>query len=341
MDRLVPGDSAGRGVVGDPPESRRRLSRFRPGRWSSVLLLLLLAFGFWMLLRPVTTEDGEPSCGSRPAIMVAFGRSTGAQSPNDADWCRDEARSAVGGGVMVVVLSTAVILMWWVRPSRWLRRDRAALGREHAKHPRTEYVLTDAAGALIAVIRPAFDVRVDAPAWRKDSEPWGVAIGSPGGDPALFVAAGVERKGRMNYRLGPTNVWVTPGILAGSVSVGLRGTRQFTYSSATQQGQVRRIPGSSRAWSVVDVSGLELARITSRQLVSSPATSDQDRAPQRGLLPTIRADFREAFVGCRRMCEVTEFGASFDWNEHGLLVALAALCDKKVQTCSGPANTGL
>lgn len=196
-----------------------------------------------------------------------------------------------------------------VPPARRSRKDR-----------RVEYILSDSTGALIAVVRPLPHVMVDLPTWYTGGDiPCGVGIRKPGDPPELLIAlnAGVLR--------ASARVWVAPGKLLGIVRFGaspkftrrLRFKRNCTCERpprncicGTRRGRVRPISGSIATWSVNDGSGQQVAGITSRPFDSSAVTT-----PKKPLM----------------VCEVIEASPDRDWDQHGLLVALAAMCDQRVR----------
>jgi hypothetical protein len=193
--------------------------------------------------------------------------------------------------------------------------------RRSRKDRQVEYILSDLTGALIAVVRPLPHVMVDLPTWYTGGDlPYGVGIRKPGHAPELLLHLnpGVLR--------ASARVRVAPGNLVGIVRFGysprysrrLRFKRNCTCERppqecicGTRQGRVRPISGSKATWTVHDVSGQQVAGITSRSFDSSVVTT-----PKKPLM----------------VCEVIEASPDLDWNQHGLLVALAAMCDERVRT---------
>jgi hypothetical protein len=233
----------------------------------------------------------------------------------------------VFGTIALLAIPMVLVGAWGSRPPR-----------------RTEYVLSDAAGAQIAVVRPRPRQWVDEPAW-STKQHCRVGIGKPGDTPALLL---VRDK-------SSTQVWVAPGRLLGIVKYGVprRLSRRLRFSNypgdhqagspvpvmtGSQEGRVRPISGPNVTWSIDDVSGLQVACITSRSFVSSAVT----KTSQDGVR-TLRRRVKEAIPAANpwvMACEVTESRPQLDWNQHGLLVALAALCDARVRTKAFPPTGG-
>lgn len=109
--------------VDDLARGRRAARLFRAGRWFVIGLGgMLVLGGLVALFAPVTTNEGEPSCRDRLAIVAVFGSTTVASGdPDAAEWCREEARTQVlGGGAFT--LFGALLVGLWVRPARRARR---------------------------------------------------------------------------------------------------------------------------------------------------------------------------------------------------------------------------
>jgi hypothetical protein len=266
----------------------------------------LIGIGALLVLIPVDGSDAGRSCGNAPSVVAAIGLDTAAEG--DGGWCRLQARSRVAVGMLVLVLPGALLLRWQLRTA------------QHAETQGPEYVLTDPAGLLIAVVRPVVGTRVDVPPWGRTWGRCSAVIGPPGEVPALCVvhAAGV--------------VCVAPGTVLGMVRPGV-GSR-LRFSCGSQKGQMQRVSLRNDTWKVVDASGSELARITSRSFFSSAATTLTERDAR--ALSRLTKSTREYFSSRPTACEVVESGPRLDWNEHGVLIGLAALCDHRVRSRTFP-----
>jgi hypothetical protein len=192
--------------------------------------------------------------------------------------------------------------------------------RRSRKDRRVEYVLSDSKGAMIAVVRPRPHVMVDLPTWYTGGDiSCGVGIRKPGDPPELLITlnpGGLRASAR---------VWAAPGKVLGIVRFGaspkfsrrLRFKRNCTCERpprdcicGTRQGRVRPISAPIATWSVTDGSSRQVASITSRPFDSSAGTT-----PKMPLM----------------VCDVIEANPDLDWDQHSLLVALAAMCEQRAR----------
>jgi hypothetical protein len=205
---------------------------------------------------------------------------------------------------------------------------------------RREHIVTDPAGGVIAVVGHTRWMRADLPpGWDRDD--CAVVIGKPGDEPTLLISSdGVDSR--------RAQVWVASGAPLGSFRrLGtLRLTfwlHQLRYASAdgaapTHEGRVRPRGWfylANHALTVIDAAGLEHAHITRR----SQAETVERRPAYRSTPPPLWKEIRDL---SRRpvACEVIEARPDFEWNEHGLLVGLAAVCDRPARRRAFPQSGG-
>ena len=205
-----------------------------------------------------------------------------------------------------------------------------------------EHVVTDSAGVPIAVVRHASWMRADVPPWC-DRDGCAVVLGKPGDAPALLIASdGLDSR--------RAQVSVVPGARLGTLrSTFWLGRLRYTEMSAstdaaaaspTQEGRVRSRGWyylSNDAWTVIDAAGMERAHIARRHSRSSVATVERQPADS-PVLTRLGKLTRDVLSRRPLACEVIESCRTFDWDEHGLRVALAALCDHWVRQRAFPVS---
>lgn len=115
-------------LVDEPIQERRAGRMIRAGRWFVVGLGgMLVLVGLLAMFAPVSTDEGEPSCGDRLGIVVVLGSPVAPSGdPDDAEWCREEARSQAFGGT-VFALVGVLLVGWQARRARRGRRDRSSV----------------------------------------------------------------------------------------------------------------------------------------------------------------------------------------------------------------------
>jgi hypothetical protein len=197
---------------------------------------------------------------------------------------------------------------------------------------RREHVVTDSAGAVIAAVLRR-GTRTDAPpGWDRDD--CAIILGKPGDAPALVISSdGMDSR--------RAKVWVASDEWLGNLRQ--LGTLRSTFwlgalrytdgASPKHEGRVRPRRGyyvPNNAWTVIDAGGSEHAHIARRLPAQPERRQSADKV------------FRGQLVWWSRpvACEVIESGPDFDWIEHGLLVALAALCDRLVRLRAFPRRGG-
>jgi hypothetical protein len=205
---------------------------------------------------------------------------------------------------------------------------------------RREHIVTDPAGGVIAVVGHTRWMRADQlPGWERDD--CAVVIGKPGDEPALLISSdGVDSR--------RAQVWVASGAPLGSFRrLGtLRLTfwlHQLRYASAdgappTNEGRVRPRGWSylaNHALTVIDAAGLEHAHITRRPPTATVERRPTDSPARAPLWKEIRDLSRRPVA-----CEVIDARPDFGWIEHGLLVGLAAVCDRPARRRAFPQSGG-
>jgi hypothetical protein len=214
-----------------------------------------------------------------------------------------------------------------------------------------EYVLRDAAGSLIAVVRHTVGNRVEVPPHGSNVTSCNTVLNKPGDGPALIIG----RYDRLFYSCA--RVWLASGPQIGLIRQGewqaahLRFSscicgrpgrswvtnlphRRICSSCGAEEGRLRKVvvSGSTRGWRLVDAAGMELGDITLR-LYRQPdmRASNQYRQPVVRTLSKVPPAIRNKFSTRPIACEIVESSAHLDWNEHGLFLGLAAMCDPTVR----------
>jgi hypothetical protein len=221
------------------------------------------------------------------------------------------------------------------RPPGLYRDDRKA-GDPASAARKYEYVLTDSAGALVAVIRPVVVEQAENPAWASDAR---VVIKKPGHPPWVVIG---RPEGSWRTRV---RALAEPGMMVGY----FRGAdfRQRRFSTCTcgrpiaqcncgaEEGstQGRRVVGQpTRRFTLVDSRGQVLATITPRRATPAQPAS----LPQ-----TVRnAGYLLGFPARMLACEVIESDPHLSPAQHGLLLALAAVTDPLVRRQVFPPRRG-
>lgn len=194
----------------------------------------------------------------------------------------------------------------------------------------TEYVASDAARTVIAVVRPV-EGRPSGgvPRWADAKECAVVVVGPDGAAGLVITRRGFSREAR---------VLVEPKSLVGMVERDGGTLSLLTFRDCTcgqprrkcicgaRSGSLRPSSKADRAWTVVDPQHCELGHITARPLAQARGqTRPAGMGSRLGHWATSAA--RSLFPVAPRVCELVEVDTCFDWRRHGLLVALAAVCD--------------
>jgi hypothetical protein len=198
-----------------------------------------------------------------------------------------------------------------------------------------EYVITDAARNVIAVVRD-IPRGPDGRYWPpRGMPPWAKDLREP------VVLAPDSRSGLVLG--GPPKVrglrpetWI---LIEGSVLIGMTGPGAphsfLTFRDcscgrparqclcAGRRGRLRYWSGADDAWTIVDAEDHELARITPRRFTRERGSTRVEGTGAR-LTRWARTAHVLFTVGPKRDCEVVEVGPGFDWHRDGVLVALAS-----------------
>jgi hypothetical protein len=289
-------------------------------------------------VRPVAGHQWGPCQSEPPWVRTTIGSISSSLSTTGA--CH-RGRAGQDHGDSVAVWS-----MLAVGEAAPLAEGRSALGRtpadEMPQERRTsvacEYVLRDPAGILMAVVRHTLGSRAEVPPHGSNLTSCSVVLNKPENVPALIIG-GEERLRFLSPR---ARVWVTSGTPVGLIRPGavvashlrfrtcICGRPRRKCSCHAEEGRLRKfVSGSTRGWRIVDAAGLALGDITQRLYSQPPVRLS-------GLLKATRG----IFSGRPLACEIVESSAHLDWNEHGLFVGLAALCDPDVRRRTFPPNYG-
>jgi hypothetical protein len=123
---------------------------------------------------------------------------------------------------------------------------------------------------------------------------------------------------------------------------GITTPRRACAVCGTPEGQLRKA-GRSRMtgpWIVVGGHGVEVANVTARTVLESGGSSFSSPGAEHGIVRRAIASSRQALSSLPFACSVTEQPPSFRWDEWGLIVALAALCDRRVFNRALPNQSG-
>jgi hypothetical protein len=193
-----------------------------------------------------------------------------------------------------------------------------------ASHGEQDYVVTDAEGAMVAVVRPRRDLPLGGvPRWGFKVSDYRLVV-ERDGVAGIAVTYPAGARPRMQ-------VWAGLGVLLGEIHYPSPEDALISFSDPTGgRGDVRRCPNPSTAWRVTDRTGLELARVTPRP-VALPAPTEEGQPKPRRLAARWAAAIKPSFRSLPEGCEVVETGPTFDWVRHGLTIVVAASCDRKVR----------
>jgi hypothetical protein len=184
------------------------------------------------------------------------------------------------------------------------------------------YVVTDRDEALIAVVRPCrARPQGGVPKWGMSNC---VLVLEQDGEAGLAASQPRPTKSDLNVWRNGAHV----GVIRRPRWVAKRDAFLTFEDSTGSGGSV--VPSEPRGvWWVLDAADRRVATVTPREPTVSPLS--QEGKPQGGRfarwVDTLKQDFRSPPDGC----DVVETGLAFDWDRHGLLVALAALCDSDVR----------
>ena len=201
-----------------------------------------------------------------------------------------------------------------------------------------EYVVTDEARNVVAVVRPVPGRPPGGvPRWAGDVNACAVVVVGPDRVAGLVITKrGFDRA---------AHILVEPKALIGTVESD-GGTRSpLTFRDCTcgkprrkcicgaRSGSVQPPSTADGARAVVDAQQHDAARITPR-----PFTMDRRQTSAEGIGTKLGRWVRSAAqLPDLVVCEVVEADPRFDWRRHGLLVALAALCDRNAARLALPA----
>jgi hypothetical protein len=207
-----------------------------------------------------------------------------------------------------------------------------------------EYVVTDEARNVVAVVRPVPGRPPGGvPRWAGDVNACAVVVVGPDRVAGLVIT----KRGFDNA----AHILVEPKALIGTVKSDdvqkwLSGGGPLTFRDCTcgrpprqctcgaRNGSVQPPSRADGARAVVDAQQHDGARITSR-----PFTMDRRQTSAEGIGAKLGHWVRSAaqMPPDLVVCEVVEADPRFDWRRHGLLVALAALCDRNAALLALPA----
>jgi hypothetical protein len=193
-----------------------------------------------------------------------------------------------------------------------------------------DYVVTDATRSVVAVVRPVPGRPPGGvPRWAGDVNACAVVVVGPDGAAGLVIT-------KRGYDVA-AHILIKPKAQVGLVtSEGERSPRNFsdctckmrrrTCICGAQSGRVQPPLRGDRAWTVIDAQRHEVGRITPRPFAIERGHTSDDGGGGR-LARWARSAARSLFPIAPAVCKVVEAEPGFDWRRHGLLVALAALCD--------------
>lgn len=208
-----------------------------------------------------------------------------------------------------------------------------------------EYVVTDETRNVIAVVRPVPGRPPGGvPRWAGDVKPCAVVVVGPDRTAGLVITGRgfsraahvlIERKALIGM-VEPAERWGSLCTFSDCSCGKWRGTGRSKCICGAKIGSVQ---GPSRAdgpWTVVDAQRNDIGRITPRRLAMDRGqTSAESTGARLG-----RWAWRLAgWLGLPRapvVCEVVEADPGFDWRRHGVLVALATLCDRDAERLAIP-----
>lgn len=317
--------------------------RARPRRWTRRRILiavggcLLVGLGALMVLTPVDGDDEGRSCGGAPAVAAAVGLDSAAEG--DGGWCRSEGRWRLAVGVLFI-LPGALLLRWGSASSH----DASSRG--------VEYVVSDATRSVIAVVRPVQRRAGQPPRGELPRAGFlnsgAVVVAGPDGTAGLVIT-------KRGFGRECARVLVAPNVLIGMVGAAptpplgkFKGTpgafndctcgrRRSKCICGARWGSVQPRSMAEGAWTVVDADLHEVGRITPR-----PITMDRGLTGVEGTGTMLgrwaRSVARWLFGPV--VFEVVEADPGLDWRRHGLLMALAALCDRHAARIALPVGGG-
>jgi hypothetical protein len=197
-----------------------------------------------------------------------------------------------------------------------------------------EYVVTDAAQNLIAVVRD-IPRGADGRFWPPRSmPPW--AEHAPGRVVlALDGVSGLTQESSSNIgSRRERSILIEGNVLIGMIAPGAPHSF-LTFRDCTcgrparkclcggRRGRLRYWSRADNAWRIVDAEDHEFARITPRRFTRERGPTRIESTGAR-LARWARTAHVLFSMGPERVCEVVEVGPGFDWHRDGILVALAS-----------------